>query len=339
MKSIIKRLKELKASLKKFTLSFAALYSHKYNFKKDEYEYYQSYSDEPANNELGGCLIAMFDGKQIHCGVTDRFKGICSGYEFSKEFGLPFYVNYISPFNLTDYFLPNQYDWRVDKSKILYNKNTSVPVFLNDWQSEIVFHKLYLKKVIKNNPGKQIHLYINTPYYIDKYPTDFHFLFKPSQELADAINAQIEKLGNEYVAMAFRFLQLLGDFKEEHSIFKTLSEPDQTRLMEKCEKKVLELREKNKINSKILLTGDSMKFLNYMQERHDFVYVIPGSIEHTDNGTSHSDSGNLKTFLDMCMLSKAKCIYQICTDGMYKNSAFARQAATLGGAKYIKVIF
>ena len=47
----------------------------------------------------------------------------------------------------------------------------------------------------------------------------------------------------------------------------------------------------------------------------------------------------MKTFLDMYMLSKAKCIYQLCTGEMYKNSAFAKQAAFLGAVEYITIEF
>lgn len=335
----LEKLREKKRRWQYVLKSVAALYSHLFGFKREEYKYAESYSSEPCENELGTCLIAMFDGKQIHCGLTDRFKGICTAYEFSREFGLRFYLYHVSPFELTDYLIPNQYDWRVDKAQIRYNKNTSVPVFLNDWQSDVSFHKRYLAKVIKNNPGKQIHLYINSPYYLDKYRINYDFLFKPSNKLQSAITEQLQRLGRKYVAVSFRFLQLLGDFKEEHAKFITLSEKDQQTLMEQCENKVLELRKERHITSRMLLTADSTKYLEYMQSRHDFVYVVPGSVAHIDNDHSHSDSIYMKTFLDMYMLSQATCVYQLCTGMMYNNSAFARQAALLGGAEYIKIEF
>ena len=76
-----------------------------------------------------------------------------------------------------------------------------------------------------------------------------------------------------------------------------------------------------------------------MQKHHDFVYVIPGAIAHIDNEGNDNNAIYMKTFLDMYMLSKAKCIYQLCTGEMYKNSAFAKQAAFLGGVEYIKIEF
>lgn len=323
----------------KLYYSILALFTDRYSFKHQEVLYYNSYEDYSAVNLLGASLVVMFDGRQVHCGLTDRFKGICTAFEFSKEFRMPFYINYTSPFNLSDYLTPNCIDWQVDTDKVLYNKNTSVPVFLNDWQTNWRFHKLYLKKIIRDNPGKQIHLYINSPYHLDKYKDNYNHLFIPSLKLKAHIDQVQKSLGSDYVAMSFRFLQLLGDFKEEHSKFETLDEEGQVKLMKKCENKVLELIEKHSIRGKILFTGDSAKFLNYMLTRHDFVYVIPGDIAHIDNTHENNDAIYMKTFLDMYMLSHSKTIFQLCTEGMYANSAFAKQAAILGGVEYKKIIF
>ena len=82
-----------------------------------------------------------------------------------------------------------------------------------------------------------------------------------------------------------------------------------------------------------------VKFLNYMSARHDFVYVVPGEIAHIDNNHENNDAIYMKTFLDMYMLSHSKTIFQLCTGGMYANSAFARQAAILGGVSYNKIVF
>lgn len=320
--------------------SVVALFSHKYFFKKEEWDYFQSYSEKPAHNPLGSCLIAMFDGRQIHCGLTDRFKGIATTYEFSKDFGLPFYLYYKSPFDITDYLIPNEYDWRVKDEDVLYNKQTSVPVFLNNWQSDTCFHKKYLKQVLKDNPGKQIHVYGDSPYYLNKYVGDFHFLFKTSDYLQNAIDDCLKEIGGKrYYAMSFRFLMLLGDFKEDHSSYPVLDAVGQQLLMKLCEEKVLEIRDKNHLEGKILITADSKKFVDYMGSKHDFVYVVPGEIAHIDNKHDSNKAMYLKTFLDMLMLSKAECIYQLCTGDMYKNSAFARQAAKLGNRDYVLIEF
>lgn len=336
---LIKRLKLFKSRMMQTCRSIVALFTNKFFFKKDEYDYYCGYSDAVEENELGACLIAMFDGRQIHCGLTDRFKGICTTYEFSKDFNIPFYIHFISPFDLSDYLLPNGYDWKVDREKVKYGKRTSVPVFLNDWQSDTSFHKLYLKQVIKRNPNKQIHVYSDSTYYIKRYANDFHFLFKPSDGLLSAIDRCLAGIDSgKYCAMAFRFLMLLGDFKEEHAKFPTLEDAGQQELMEKCEQQILKLRTELGINSKILLTADSKKFVDYMS-RYDFIYVVPGEIAHIDNSHETNRQIYMKTFLDMFMLSKAEVIYQLHTGDMYRNSAFARQAALLGRKRYVQIEF
>ena len=336
---LIKRWKLFKSQMMQTFRSVVALFTNNFFFKKDEYDYYCGYSDTVEENELGACLIAMFDGRQIHCGLTDRFKGICTTYEFSKDFNIPFYIHFISPFDLSDYLLPNGYDWKVDRGKVKYGKRISVPVFLNDWQSNTSFHKLYLKQVIKRNPNKQIHVYSDSTYYIKRYVNDFHFLFKPCGSLLSAIDQCLAEIGSgKYCAMAFRFLMLLGDFKEEHAKFPTLEDAGQQELMEKCEQQILKLRTELGINSKILLTADSKKFIDYMN-RYDFIYVVPGEIAHVDNSHETNRQIYMKTFLDMFMLSKAEVIYQLHTGDMYRNSAFARQAALLGRKRYVQIEF
>lgn len=336
---LIKRLKLFKLQMMQTFRSVVALFTNNFFFKKDEYDYYCGYSDTVEENELGACLIAMFDGRQIHCGLTDRFKGICTTYEFSKDFNIPFYIHFISPFDLSDYLLPNGYDWKVDREKVKYGKRISVPVFLNDWQSNTSFHKLYLKQVIKRNPNKQIHVYSDSTYYIKRYVNDFHFLFKPCGSLLSAIDQCLAEIGSgKYCAMAFRFLMLLGDFKEEHAKFPILEDAGQQELMEKCEQQILKLRTELGINSKILLTADSKKFVDYIS-RYDFIYVVPGEIAHIDNRHEVNGQIYMKTFLDMFMLSKAEVIYQLHTGDMYRNSAFARQAALLGGKRYVQIEF
>lgn len=87
---LIKRLKLFKSQMMQTFRSVVALFTNNFFFKKDEYDYYCGYSDTVEENELGACLIAMFDGRQIHCGLTDRFKGICTTYDLARISTFPF---------------------------------------------------------------------------------------------------------------------------------------------------------------------------------------------------------------------------------------------------------
>ena len=93
---------------------------------------------------------------------------------------------------------------------------------------------MYFNKVLSY--GKQVHLYSNTYFGDHKFRELFHELFKPTDDLQKSINENISAIGGDYIAMVFRFQQLLGDFKEGD--FKVLSETDQSKLIVKCIKEI-----------------------------------------------------------------------------------------------------
>lgn len=325
--------------IKKHLFSYLALFSNKFDFKKREREYHDTYKEFDDGRIIKKGIIMMFDGKQIHCGITDRLKGICSIYEYTKIKGLQFYIYFRSPFKLEDYLLPNNYDWRISDKEIIYNKNKAIPIFLNDWQSLTKLHIKYLDKIIRENPDKQIHVYGNSPYYIDQYGNNFKFLFKWSNNINRMISECMSDIGSKnYIAFSLRFQQLLGDFREEHAVFKVLNEIDQDVLMKKCRDKILQIIKDRQISTKVLVTCDSIKFLEYISHL-DQIYIVPGSVAHIDNSHVSDKSIYDKLFLDMAMLSHSRCIYQLITGDMYANSGFAQQAATIGNGKYERIYF
>lgn len=328
-----------KRILKRYIKSTIALFTSRWGFKREEKEYYLSYSKEQAVNKLSGCIIVMFDGRQIHCGITDRLKGICSIYEYSKKRGIPFYVYFRSPFLLEDYLLPNTVDWRVKDDDVMYNQNVAVPVFLNTWQSMPSFHVRYLDAVVKKNPDKQIHVYGNSTCYINSYAQNFHILFKWSERVEKMAASCHNAIGsNKYIAIAMRFQQLLGDFKEEHANYTILEAEEREALMKKCHDKIKDIIKEKNIKSRVLVTCDSTNFLEYIAQDKQ-IYVIPGSVAHIDNAHTKSMEIYDKLFLDMVMLSQAQHIYQLITGEMYKNSGFAQQAAATGNVNYEQIYF
>lgn len=325
--------------IKKYLFSYLALFSNKFDFKKKEKEYYKTYNEPYDGRIIIQGIVIMFDGKQIHCGITDRLKGICSIFEYARINDLSFHIYFRSPFKLEDYLMPNNYDWRLRDEQITYNKNKAVPVFLNDWQSLTKLHIKYLDKIVKANPDKQIHVYGNSPYYIDQYGKNFKFLFRWSDNIDLMIKQCMLDIGsNNYISVALRFQQLLGDFREEHAIFKVLNNVEQEKLMRKCRDKIMQIIKEKQIKTKILITCDSVKFLDYIS-RIEQIYIVPGSIAHIDNSHVSDKSIYNKLFLDMAMLSHSQCIYQLITDDMYANSGFAQQAAVIGNGKYEQIYF
>lgn len=86
----------------------------------------------------------------------------------------------------------------------------------------------------------------------------------------------------------------------------------------------------------ILVTSDSVSFLDIAKKHLPYVYVIQGEVFHPD----YSSKGNLaymKSFIDMFMIAHAVKAYNYSTGEMYSNSGFSKIAACIGGIKYENV--
>jgi len=281
-------------------------------------------------------IVLMIDGRFIHGGLTDRLRGITSIYHYCKEKKVRYYLNYIFPFNLSQFLEPNKYDWIIDTKSITYNSRQAIPIVINDWQFDVRLHKIYLDKVIAKNTGKQIHIYSNSPYYGQYFKTDFEELFHTSFVLQSKINKVINTIEQPYVAMVFRFQQLLGDFKEAG--YKTLPKNEQKALIQCCINKVKELHNNRHMDKLVLVTSDSTMFLQIISNELDFVRIIPGKVVHMDYTSNASNEVYMKSFIDLFVLSKAEKIYLLQTGDMY-HSGFAKQASMIEGKAYEEIIF
>lgn len=281
-------------------------------------------------------IILMIDGRSIHGGLTDRLRGITTIYEYCKRRHIKFKLNYVYPFQLTDYLAPLSYDWRIPSEGISYNSNQTKVVVLNDYQLDVRLHKYYLDSIIRHSKGKQIHLYTNT-YFLDRYFTEsFRELFQPTKPLQSAIEMNLQHTGNKYVAMVFRFQQLLGDFKEDG--YKILPISEQESLIQQCINKVDEIHHANHSNDIVLVTSDSSRFLKSITNKLDYVRIIPGKVVHMDHTANAAFDTYMKSFEDMFLLSKAYKIYLLQTGDMY-HSGFAKRAAMINDKPYDEIIF
>lgn len=292
--------------------------------------------DAPKKDVLETTIILMIDGRSVHGGLTDRLRGITTIYEYCKRKHITFKLNYVYPFQLADYLAPVSYDWRISSEDISYNNNQAKVVVINDYQLDVRLHKYYLDSIIHHNKGKQIHLYTNT-YFLDGYFAEsFRELFRPTPPLKSAIEANFKHIGSKYVAMVFRFQQLLGDFKEDG--YQVLSTSEQETLIGKCIKKVDELHRLHHPNDIVLLTSDSGKFLQRIVAKYDYVRIIPGKVVHMDHTTNAAFETYMKSFEDMFLLAKAYKIYLLQTGEMY-HSGFAKRAAMINDKPYEEIIF
>ncbi|MHB9293773.1 hypothetical protein Holit_02903 [Hollandina sp. SP2] len=145
------------------------------------------------------------------------------------------------------------------------------------------------------------------------------------------IDFHLENTGTDYIAIVFRFQQLLGDFTEKN--YPELDDNSKKELINKCIDHIKEIHSENMYN-KIVVTSDSISFLKEAANLN-FVYIISGNIVHIDYSSSCIDKQtHMKSYIDYYMLSSAKKIYLV-VDGQIYHSGFAYRAALYNDIPYM----
>lgn len=295
-------------------------------------------------------IVVMIDGSQIHGGLTDRFRNILSIYYYCKEHSVPFKLYYVYPHKLEDILIPNNYDWRIAHKDISYHFLDSEEVFLDvqelpgieELKSSISRqynnenHLAILNNKLHSGRKIQYHVFGNAYFAKGQYATLFKSLFKPSAYLLDCLSNTTKNIIEAYESVSLRFQMLLGDFYEGE--FEVLDERERDKLINKCIDKIDELW-KNQFfsTSKVLVTSDSALFLKHIAAK-EYVYTIPGKMEHMDYTHNSDLEMNAKPFLDLFLLMQSKRLSQLITGKMYK-SGFPAFAAELGGRPYVEIVF
>lgn len=280
-------------------------------------------------------IVVMNDGRSWHAGLSDRLRAMASVYSWCKQHGVDFKIHCICPFNLQNYLVPNKYDWEINADRICYDVRFSRPYLLNSHQLPCRWHDLYLRWMFLGY--KEIHLYTNTFFREKEFYNSFHELFKPSQFLQKHIDRQRELLPKHYVVFAFRFLELLGDFKD--CVTTPLNENEKEALIIKCLSQVKDLHSTKYPEKHILVTADSKMFIKRAKETFDFVYTIPGEIAHIDYTGKDDANAHLKAFLDMYLISYADEVVLLSTGKMYDKSGFAKRGAMIGNKNFYVLKF
>jgi hypothetical protein len=291
-------------------------------------------------------VVYMAGGKIRSGGLGDRLRGIISLYMFCEENRLDFRIYFTDPFLLSDYLEPNVVNWLVGDDTISYDRKHVKELSLFDmtrpwrWtmEKQLMYHRRVLCREVLGTRYKQYHVHTNSPIALcqaKEYFRCFHLLFKPSLRLQQAMEVHLSKLGDNFIAMTFRFQQLLGDFTEGD--FPTLKKEAAVELIDRNIQKAREIYACHREVTRLLVTSDSQTFLERMREL-DYVYTVPGERLHMDHTDRKDYELHLKSFLDLMMLSRAKKIYLLCTGKMY-HSGFARAASLIGKVEYEEVLF
>lgn len=295
--------------------------------------------DAPHATNQRKMIVCMLDGRRDHGGLADRLRGIVSTYYVCKKLGYDFRINFVHPFPLIDYLVPNTYDWRVSQDELCYNADDAEPMFCGSQATHVEpkFQELWIRKRCLH-ANKQLHVYTNALIFpkSKKYGELFQELFRPSDRLEEALGRYAEHLKGGYVTMSLRFIGLLGDFVEKDG--RQISPEEQQRLMDRCVAKIRSLYDSLPVKKKVLLTSDSVRFLKYAGKRLDFIYYIPGDVVHIDFYEGKSEDINMKLFVDMMLISRAEKAYLLQTGKMY-NSGFPRRAAQAGGVPFKHIRF
>lgn len=276
-------------------------------------------------------IIMMVDGRAIHGGLADRLKGATTFFALSKELGIDYRINFVYPFNLSDYLQPNEYDWIPKDGEIIYDSKISYPAVVNDYQIRSEHHKFYLRYLLLRY--QQLHVYGNSPVRIDQFSKSFHILFKPSARLEEKIEENKSMIGSKYVSCTFRFQQLLGDFNEGN--YPILSLVDQQVLINKCKDQIVTLHASFPFH-KILVTADSRKFLESLSTI-SYVYIIPGRVVHMDYIDGEKYDTYEKSFLDFFLIADADVVHLVYGAGLFQ-SGFAKLAAMVNNKEYNEIL-
>lgn len=285
-------------------------------------------------------VVAMVDGSSYHGGLCDRFKGIVSIYAFCKKKNLPFRIRYTHPFRLEDYLEPASYDWILKDGEFTENpRHVRILYMRGEYRA---------RRLLGFSSGKQVHFYGNRDLLgilnsqlgeLTEYDwgTLFRELFRPGQEMRRQLDMLHRQIGGNYCAVVFRFMNLLGDFKEY--CYKSISDQSQRQaLMDICLDSINDIMKRHP-GRKILVTSDSVTFLE-KASRIENVFIIPGTLVHIDGnrevlpGNSHDVF--MKSFLDFYMLSEAEKIYSVKAQNMYR-SQFPEYAAKVNNIPFERV--
>jgi len=295
--------------------------------------------DKPMGVAEGRMMVFMADGRSIQGGWVDRLHGIVSLWRFARDRGYDFRINYCHPISLERYLEPAGYDWCLRPGELTYNSSAAHPFRLmtfgetgpREWRYQQGMMERYL-----SGRWRQCHVYSSYDYADGEMAGLFAELFRPTALLAEAMRPVSERLGEGYVSVSTRFMELLGDFTEPKRARKPLAEEEREKLIERCLAAVRGVHERHP-DARVFVTSDSALFLSRASAL-PYVVVAEGEICHADlvaDGSEGSDP-HLKTFVDFMLVAGASKAYQIKLGSMYGGN-FSRCAALVGGVEFERI--
>ena len=282
--------------------------------------------------------IFMVDGRISHGGMFDRLKGLITIYSISKAQGKDFKINWTYPFVLSKYLAPAQYNWLIDESQMnfgLFSSNNVIAYgeisnpyrLMKERKHETHFYYGF-------NSLDEVNNHFKTDY---KWGDLYRELFKPTAYLQTYLDRFQAEIGDSYIAIHTRFMNLLGDKTETGINPELKSDESKEKLISSAIDSIKQLALKHQ-NARVLIASDSMVFIDRIKQEIPSVYIVPGTVKHIDTAGETDDTENIKMFTDYYLISNSLKVYSLWHEGMWK-SAFPEYAAKIGNVPFERIEF
>lgn len=263
----------------------------------------------------------VFEPCKKHAGLADRLKSVVHQYNIAKASGYNFKLYWENPFCLSEYLEPN-IDWACKLEDLEYSL----------WDTKII-SEINWRRMPKLKKNKQYHCYRYSGNLLPRVFEDtgykwcdlFNELFKPSKLLTDAFD-ELQIKEHSYVAVHLRFVNALENFENTYFNNHLKTQEERNQLIYKCKQGIMEIINEN-IGKDVYVFSDSKVFLNSLSDL-PVKTLDSKNVGHISENSNHYSQ--LKTFLDLWVLSKASKVYRIQAPELFQWSFYAVLAATIG---------
>lgn len=274
-------------------------------------------------------LYFVFEPTSGHPGLADRMKAIIRLYNAAKKNEMGFKVFFETPFKLDDYF-------RFRKNNTL--KLDELEYSISDTR---IINECNWHEIPKLNNSKQYHCYNyagnDMPWEFPDTGYKWHELFQELFEPSDKLIKVYESLNlpkTDYITIQLRFVNALDNFEAVSCCDNALnSESEKQILIEKCKRGIQNIIDKNP-NTPVYVFSDSKRFLDLLSDM-DVRVLSYGNVGHS--GFVRDDTSQMRTFVDLLVMSRSKAIYRIKAKELYNLSCFALLASRMNNVKFIDV--
>lgn len=299
-------------------------YANKYTRRREEQEartmMAASYQEEQALKHFEPHTVSMFCGNAPSGGLIDRLRGAVSTFQACQQAERSFKLHFTHPFVLTDYLVPNEYDWTIRPEEVTFSPSQSLRLIVSsvyDSPNERRHQQEQIQTAVSSNRQRQLHVYTNAAFcYDNDFASTFQLLFKPSARLQQHIDETTKSIGAPYVTVSARFCNCLDDFNEE-VYSEPLSASERRQLLDGCMAELRRIVEKNP-GKKLVVCSDSTTFINEAGKQFDII-TTPGTISHIGNDGVHNYDYYEKTFLDFYVIVGASKAYLLKGPHMMKS--------------------